>query len=86
MPTVYDRVKDVVVKTLMVDEPTVNEDSNFMEDLEADSLAMVELVMAFEEEFFPGDDNFSIPDEDASTIVTIRDAVTYLENHGIKDT
>lgn len=86
MPTVNDRVKSVVVKTLMVEESIVNEDSNFMEDLEADSLAMVELVMAFEVEFFPGDDNFSIPDEDASNIVTVRDAIAYLEGLGIKDT
>ena len=86
MPIVYERVKDIVVSTLMVDEAIVNEDSNFMEDLDADSLAMVELIMAFEEEFFPGDDGFRVPDEDAGNIATIRDAVTYLKEHGISDT
>ena len=86
MPTAYERVKDIVVKTLMVDEAIVNEDSIFMEDLEADSLAMVELIMAIEEEFFPGDDGFRIPDEDASAIVTFRDAVAYLKEHGVSDT
>ena len=86
MPTAYERVKDIVVKTLMVDEAIVNEDSKFMEDLEADSLAMVELIMAIEEEFFPGDDGFRIPDEDASAIVTFRDAVAYLREHGVSDT
>ena len=86
MPTAYERVKDIVVKTLMVDEAIVNEDSKFMEDLEADSLAMVELIMAIEEEFFPGDDGFRIPDEDASAIVTFRDAVAYLKEHGVSDT
>ncbi len=86
MPIVYERVKDIVVNTLMVDEAIVNEDSNFMEDLDADSLAMVELIMAFEEEFFPGDDGFRVPDEDAGNIATIRDAVTYLKEHGISDT
>ncbi len=86
MPTAYERVKDIVVKTLMVDEAIVNEDSKFMEDLEAVSLAMVELIMAIEEEFFPGDDGFRIPDEDASAIVTFRDAVAYLKEHGVSDT
>ncbi len=86
MPIVYERVKDIVVNTLMVDEAIVNEDSNFMEDLDADSLAMVELIMAFEEEFFPGDDGFRVPDEDAGNIATIRDAVTYLKEHGVSDT
>ena len=86
MPIVYERVKDIVVSTLMVDEAIVNEDSNFMEDLDADSLAMVELIMAFEEEFFPGDDGFRVPDEDAGNIATIRDAVTYLKEHGVSDT
>ena len=86
MPIVYERVKNIVVSTLMVDEAIVNEDSNFMEDLDADSLAMVELIMAFEEEFFPGDDGFRVPDEDAGNIATIRDAVTYLKEHGISDT
>ena len=86
MPIVYERVKHIVVNTLMVDEAIVNEDSNFMEDLDADSLAMVELIMAFEEEFFPGDDGFRVPDEDAGNIATIRDAVTYLKEHGVSDT
>ena len=86
MPTAYERVKDIVVKTLMVDEAIVHEDSKFMEDLDADSLAMVELIMAIEEEFFPGDDGFRIPDEDASAIVTFRDAVAYLKEHGVSDT
>ena len=86
MPIVYERVKHIFVNTLMVDEAIVNEDSNFMEDLDADSLAMVELIMAFEEEFFPGDDGFRVPDEDAGNIATIRDAVTYLKEHGVSDT
>ncbi len=86
LPAVYERVKDVVVKTLMVDEAIVNEKSNFMEDLEADSLAMVELIMAIEEEFFPGEDGFRIVDEDASAIATIIDAVNYLKEHGVEDT
>ena len=85
LPTVYDRVKDIVVEKLMVDEAEVNEDSNFMENLEADSLAMVELIMAMEEEFFPGNDGFRIPDEDAGEIATLKDAVTYLKGHGVVD-
>ena len=86
VPTVYERVKTVVVDKLDVDEADVNEDASFVDNLNADSLDLVELIMAFEEVFFPGDDGFRVPDEDAGNIATIRDAVTYLKEHGISDT
>lgn len=69
------RVKDLVVSQLGVDAGKVNTDSSFIEDLGADSLDTVELVMAFEEEF-----NIEIPDEDAQKMKTVRDVIDYLKD------
>lgn len=68
------RVRRITVDQLGVDEAKVVPEARFREDLEADSLDLVELIMAFEEEF-----GGSISDEDAQKIVTVQDAVTYLE-------
>jgi acyl carrier protein len=70
----FDRVKKVVVDQLNVDSEEVTPDASFVEDLRADSLDMVELSMAFEEEF-----QVDIPDEDAEKIKTVQDAVNYIE-------
>ncbi len=86
LPTVYDRVKSIVVDKLGVDETEVNESASFVENLNADSLDLVELIMAFEEEFSTGDQPMEISDEDAGVLVTIQDAVTYIKSHGVKDT
>ena len=86
LPTIYDRVKEIVVDKLGVDEADVNESSSFVENLNADSLDLVELIMAFEEEFSTGDQPLEISDEDAGVLVTIQDAVTYIKSRGIKDT
>ncbi len=86
MPTIYDRVKEIVVDKLGVDEAEVNESASFVENLNADSLDLVELIMAFEEEFSTGDQPMDISDEDAGVLVTIQDAVAYLKSHGVKDT
>ena len=86
MPTIYDRVKEIVVDKLGVDEADVNESASFVENLNADSLDLVELIMAFEEEFSSGDQPLEISDEDAGDILTIQDAVTYIKSHGVKDT
>ena len=86
MPTVYERVKDVVVDKLGVKEADVTEESSFVENLEADSLALIELIMAFEEEFSTSDNELRIPDEDAEGIGTIRDAVNYIKERGVADT
>lgn len=72
--SVLDRVKKVIVEQLSVDEAEVTENANFTQDLGADSLDTVELVMAFEEEF-----GTEIPDEEAEKIQTVKDAVTYIE-------
>ncbi len=76
MSSTVDRVKKIVVSQIDVDEASVTEDARFIEDLNLDSLDTVELVMAFEEEF-----GCSIPDEAASKILTVKDAVTYIDEH-----
>ena len=86
MPTVYERVKTIVVDKLGIDEERVNEGSSFVDNLDADSLDLVELIMAFEEEFSADDLSLEISDEDAANLATISDAVTYLKDHGVKDT
>ena len=86
LSTVYDRVKTIVVDKLGVDEADVNESASFVENLNADSLDLVELIMAFEEEFSTGDQPLEISDEDAGVLVTIQDAVTYIKGRGVKDT
>jgi len=72
--TTFDKVKEIVVEQLGVDEADVAVDSTFIDDLGADSLDIVELIMAFEEEF-----NIEIPDEVAEKIKTVKDAVTYID-------
>jgi acyl carrier protein len=79
MSDVAERVKKIVIEHLGVDADKVTDDANFIEDLGADSLDTVELVMAFEEEF-----GVEIPDDQAETIVTVGDAVKYLEKSSTK--
>ena len=86
MATVYERVKSIVVDKLGVEEADVTEESAFVENLNADSLDLVELIMAFEEEFSTGDSQLEISDEDAGNIATINDVVSYLKAHGVEDT
>ncbi|HCG91814.1 MAG TPA: acyl carrier protein [Dehalococcoidia bacterium] len=85
MATVYDRIKDIVVDKLGVEEDQVNEEASFVEDLNADSLDLVELIMAFEEEFSTGDHAVEIDDEDAAKILTVGNAVSYLKEAGVTD-
>lgn len=72
--TTFDKVKQISVEQLGVDEADVTMDSTFIDDLGADSLDIVELIMAFEEEF-----NIEIPDEIAEKIKAVKDAVDYIE-------
>ena len=74
MSDVADRVKKIVVEHLGVDETKVTDNASFIDDLGADSLDTVELVMAFEEEF-----GIEIPDDAAESIVTVGDAVKYID-------
>lgn len=85
MPTVYERVKDIVVDKLGVDEGDISEGSSFVDDLGADSLDLVELIMAFEEEFSTDEQAVEISDEDAGNINMIKDAVDYLKGKGAVD-
>ncbi|MQG25569.1 MAG: acyl carrier protein [SAR202 cluster bacterium] len=85
MVTIYDRIKEIVVDKLGVDEGEVSESASFVEDLNADSLDLVELIMAFEEEFSTDENPIEISDEDAATILTVGDAVTHLKDAGISD-
>ncbi|DAB32898.1 MAG TPA: acyl carrier protein [Sulfurospirillum sp. UBA11407] len=72
----FDDVKEVVVEQLNVNPDEVKEESKFVEDLGADSLDVVELVMALEEKF-----DIEIPDTDAEKIATVGDAIKYIEDH-----
>ena len=85
MATVYDRVKNIVIDKLGVDESEVGEGSSFVDNLNADSLDLVELIMAFEEEFSTDEKQVEISDDEAGNIGTIKDAVDYLKGHGIAD-
>jgi len=73
---VYERVKRIIVDQLGVDEAKVTPEARFRQDLEADSLDLVELIMAFEEEF-----GGEISDEDAQKITSVGEAVNYLQSH-----
>jgi acyl carrier protein len=72
-----EKVRKIIVEQLGVDAAEIKIDSHFVDDLGADSLDTVELVMALEEEF-----GFEIPDEDAEKITRVRDAIEYIEKHG----
>ena len=76
MSSVEERVKQIVVEQLGVSEDEVSGDSSFVDDLGADSLDTVELVMALEEEF-----NCEIPDEEAEKITTVHQAISYINAH-----
>ncbi len=85
MATVIERVRSIVVDKLGVEEEDVSESSSFVDDLNADSLDLVELIMAFEEEFSSDDNQVEISDDDAANIQTVGDAVAYLVEHGASD-
>lgn len=77
MAAVEEKVKQIIVEQLGVEESEVTSTASFVDDLGADSLDTVELVMAFEEAF-----DIEIPDEDAEKIRTVQDAIEYIDKHG----
>ncbi len=85
MAAVFDRLRRIVVEQLCVDEEEVVPSANFVTDLGADSLDLVELIMALEEEFSAPSLKVEISDEDAEKIVTAQDAIDYLQDLGIED-
>ena len=76
MPGVQDKVKQIIVDQLSVEESEVTANASFVDDLGADSLDRVELIMAFEEAF-----DIEIPDEEAEKIATVQDAIAYIEKN-----
>ena len=74
--TVFDRLKGIITEQLGVDEEDITPEARFVDDLNADSLDLVELIMSLEEEF-----GVEIPDEDAEKIVTVQNAASYIEAH-----
>jgi acyl carrier protein len=75
-PTIHDRLKKIIIDQLGVDEGEVLPNASFVEDLNADSLDLVELIMSLEEEF-----KLQISDEDAEKITTVQEAEDYIEEH-----
>ncbi len=79
-PSVEERLKDIIIKQLGGSEKPITLETSFVNDLEADSLDIVELVMEFEDAF-----GLSIPDEDAEKMQTVGDAVKYINEHTLKN-
>ena len=85
MPTVLERVQVVVADKLSVDVSEVVPEASFTEDLNADSLDLVELIMALEEEFSSGDITVEISDEQAEHIHTVADVINFVKERGVHD-
>ena len=73
---IFDKVKEIIIEQLGVPESTITTEASFIDDLGADSLDIVELIMALEEEF-----DLEIPDSDAEKVVTVGDVVEYIKDH-----
>ncbi len=85
MATILERIRKIAVEQLGVNEVDVVSTANFVDDLGADSLDLVELIMSLEEEFSTPAKKIEIPDADAEKIVTVQDAIDYLKDLGVKD-
>jgi acyl carrier protein len=85
LASVFERVRKIVVDQLGVDEDQVVPAASFVDDLNADSLDLVELIMSLEEEFTQEGKALEISDEDAEKIVTVQDAIDFLKDLGIED-
>ena len=85
MASIFERSKKIIVEKLGVEEEEVVPTANFVDDLGADSLDLVELIMSLEEEFSTPSRKVEIPDEDAEKIITVQDAIDFLKDLGIKD-
>ena len=85
MATVLERIKKVAAEQLGVEESEIKPESSFVEDLGADSLDLVELIMALEEEFSTPEKKIEIPDEDSEKLATVQNAIDYIKNLGVSD-
>lgn len=85
MSTIFERMRKVIAEQLGVEEKDVNLPTSLVDDLNADSLDLVELITAIEEEFSLPGKKLEISDEDAEMIQTVQGAVDYISNQGIKD-
>ena len=85
MPAVFERVRKIIADQLGVEETEIQLQTSFVEDLNADSLDLVELIMSLEEEFSKEGKAIEISDEDAEKIATVQDAVNFIKEHGIDD-
>lgn len=85
MATVFERVRKIIAEQLGADESEIKPETSFVDDLNADSLDLVELIMSFEEEFSKDGKTVEISDEDAEKIATVQDAVNYIAEHGATD-
>ncbi len=85
MASVFERIRTLIVEQLGVEEQQVVPTASFVDDLNADSLDLVELIMSMEEEFGKNGQTLEISDEDAEKILTVQDAVDYLKDLGIED-
>jgi len=83
--TVFERVRGIIAEQLGVDEGDITPQTSFVDDLNADSLDLVELIMSLEEEFSKAGKSMEISDEDAEKIATVQDAVNYIVEHGIAE-
>ena len=85
MATVFERVRALIVEQLGVEESQVTPNASFVDDLNADSLDLVELIMSIEEEFSTDSQTVEIADEDAEKITRVEDAVNFIHDVGIED-
>ncbi len=85
MATVLERVQKIVAERLGVEESAVVPEASFTEDLEADSLDLVDLILAFQDEFSTDDNAIEISDEDAEGLLKVSDAIEYLTARGVTD-
>ncbi|MEX0681854.1 MAG: acyl carrier protein [Dehalococcoidia bacterium] len=85
MATVFERVQKIIAEQLGVEESEINPQTSFVDDLNADSLDLVELIMSLEEEFSKEGKTVEISDEDAEKIATVQDAVNFINEQGFTD-
>ena len=85
MAAVFERVRKIIAEQLGVEEDEIKPETSFVEDLNADSLDLVELIMSMEEEFSKDGKTLEISDDDAEKIATVQDAVDYLKDLGVED-